>query len=56
MSAMWFLINHISTDKHQTITSTTSNKQGDYNREGDYKTDRWLQNKQTSSAGLHKEM
>ena len=56
-TAMWFLTNHIFTDKHQTIKSTTSNQQGDYKTMGDYKTVGWLQNKQlTSPVWLHKEM
>ena len=56
-TAMWFPINHIFTDKHHTITSTTSNQRGDYKTEGDYKRAGWLQNKQlTSPVRLHKEM
>ena len=52
---MWFLINHIFTDKHNTITSTTSNQQGDYKTR--VWLQNWLQNEQfTSPVWLHKEM
>ena len=56
-TAMWFLINLIFTDKHHTITSTTSNQRGEYKTVGDYKTAGRLQNKQlTLPVRLHKEM
>ena len=56
-TAMRFLINHIFTNKHHAIASTTSNQWGDYKTEGDYKTVGWLQIKQlTSPVQLHKEI
>ena len=43
-TAMIFLINHIFTDKHQTITSTMSNQWDDYKSAGWLQNSGWLQN------------